>query len=245
MVDQTVWLKPPPILRLGPNCIDLWRAPLDVRPESIGQFYSVLSRDEQTRADRFHFEKDRARFIVSRGVLRQLLGTYLSLLPASVVIANDQKQKPFVPMECYSTPVKIRFNTSHSDALAVFAFSDGLELGVDIESIQREIDFEAIAESHFTNSEKGTLQNLSTTLRREAFFMAWTRKEAYLKCLGDGLSAPLSSFDVRLELAGDPISFKTNKLGELTMYSFHPAPGHAGALVAEGTAHILRFFRSC
>lgn len=136
----------------------------------------------------------------------------------------------------------MRFNASHSGSFTVFAISDGLELGVDIEHIQRDIDFEPIAESHFTVSERDALRNLPATARREAFFAAWTRKEAYLKALGDGLRAPLNSIDVSLEPGLRPILLKTSTLINCVLYSFVPAVDYYGALVAEGKCHNLRFF---
>jgi 4'-phosphopantetheinyl transferase len=203
-----------------------------------------LSLDEKVRADRFRFAKDRSRFVVSHGALRELLGGYLRIAPASVELANDDKRKPFVQVGPHLTSqARVRFNASHSESLAVFAFSRALELGVDVEYIHRDVDFEVIAQSHFARAERLLLNQLSPDARREAFFLGWTRKEAYLKATGDGLRTALDSFAVSLETSPGPILLKTKDFPMSTMYSFIPAADYAGAVVAEGTGHDLRFWR--
>jgi len=244
MTEQTAWVEPALPLDLMHKQVDLWCARLDVASEVVEELYCFLSPREKVRADRFHFARDRSRFVVSRGALRELLGGYLKIAPASVELANDEKRKPFVQAGPHSAlPAQVRFNASHSESLAVFAFSKELELGVDIEYIHRDIDFEAISESHFASAERVELDQLSTDARREAFFLGWTRKEACLKATGDGLRTSLSSFTVSLETCPGPILLKINDFPMSTMYSFAPAADYAGAVVAEGTGHELRFWK--
>jgi len=243
MINETPGQEPPSHTELGAGQVHVWCAQLDVGPELEAQFYSCLSRDEKSRADRFHFAKDRSRFVVSRGVLRELLGGYLRFAPASIVISKDEKGKPFVPSNRESNlRGMLRFNTSHSESLAVFAFSDGFELGIDIEWIQRALDFAAIAASHLIDVEKVQLSKLSPEAKREAFFLGWTRKEAYLKVAGDGLHVPLHSIEVPLEAGVRCMKLKSKGLPACTMYPLLPVPDFAGAVAAEGTEHDLHFW---
>lgn len=244
MTDQTPWQEPPSHLALGSGQVHVWCAQLDVAPALEAHFCSCLSPDEKSRADRFHFAADRSRFVVSRGVLRELIGSYLRLAPASVVISKDQRDKPFVPSNYDSnSPGRLRFNASHSASLAVFAFADGLELGIDIEYIQRALDFEAIAESYFTESEKAQLGHLAPDAKREAFFLGWTRKEAYLKATGEGLRASLDRVEVSLQAEPGPILLKNRSFPVCTVYPLILSPDFAGAIAAEGTGHDLRCWK--
>lgn len=244
MTEQTAWVEPSLLPDLMHKQVDLWCARLDVATEVVEELYSFLSPHEKVRADRFHFARDRSRFVVSRGALRELLGGYLKIAPASVELANDEKRKPFVQAGPHlSSQAPVRFNASHSESLAVFAFSRELELGVDIEYIHRDIDFAAISERHFAPEERVELNQLASDARREAFFRVWTRKEAYLKATGDGLRTSLGSFTVSLETSPGPILLTINDLTVSTMYSFAPAADYAGAVVAEGTGHDLRFWK--
>src|SRR5215510_15434116 len=142
-------------LNLVRKQVDLWCARLDVGVEVVAKLYASLSPDEKARADRFHFARDRSRFVVSRGALRELLGGYLRITPAFVRLAYDEKRKPCLQTDPnLPSPMRVRFNASHSESLAVFAFSRELELGVDIEYVQRDMDYEAILEHQFTEAEK-------------------------------------------------------------------------------------------
>lgn len=244
MIAQTSWKEPPPLLYLKPNQVDLWRAQVDAEQDVLAEFQSSLSAEEESRANRFHFSRDRSRFVVSRGVLRVLLSIYLRTSPAAVKLATDDNGKPFVLAGEHSTSrTPIRFNTSHSESWAVFAFSRELELGIDIEYFQREVDHEAILERHFSDVERTQLRALSPDARRQAFFRVWTRKEACLKATGDGLRTDLDSFSVPLERdIRQCISLNINDLSTSTMYSFSPALDYAGALVVEGSGHDLHFW---
>ena len=244
MTAQTSWKEPPFLLDLKPNQVDLWRAQLDAEPDVLAEFQSSLSAEEKSRANRFHFSRDRSRFVVSRGVLRVLLSIYLRTSPAAVKLATDDNGKPFVLAGQHSASrTPIRFNTSHSESWAVFAFSRELELGIDIEYFLRDVDYEAILERHFSDVERTQLRALPPDVRHQAFFRVWTRKEACLKATGEGLRTDLDSFSVPLELdARQRISLTINGLSTSTMYSFSPAFEFEGALVVEGSGHDLRFW---
>lgn len=243
MSNQVHWGNPPARLVLGSEDVHVWSAQLNGLKNVEADFRSLLSREEINRASRFKFAEHRAQFVLTRGVLRRVLAGYLCRSPNSIEIAEDEKKKPFVRLGDPGAPAWIRFNTSHSDSLAVFAFSRGLTLGIDIENVQREIDFQAIVESHFTESEKAAFRVIPPPSRRQAFFEAWTRKEAYLKALGDGLRAPLNSIEIPLGSIGEPILLKNSGLQSFVVYSFVPGARATGALAVEGERHNLQFLR--
>ena len=157
--------------------------------------------DEKTRAERFHFEEDRKRFIVRRGILRTILGGYLGVDPDQVQFAYGKNEKPELA-DSFANG-EIRFNLSHSGEVALYAFTRDREIGVDIEHIREISDMEQVSNRFFSLRENEVLHILSESKKREAFFNCWTRKEAYIKAIGDGLSCPLDSFDVSL-VPGEP-----------------------------------------
>ncbi len=175
----------------------MWCASLNALGTRQTQFWKMLSEDEQTRAQRFRFEIHRQRFIVGRGILRMLLSCYLHIAPELLAFSYTANGKPFlVPPEFAQD---IEFNVSHSHELALFAFTYGQAIGVDIEHMRVFPDTQAIVNSFFSTQEQEAFSALPTSKQTAAFFSAWTRKEAYLKACGDGLSLPLSQFEVSLE----------------------------------------------
>jgi len=181
---------------LGPGEVHVWSALLDPASTDIGRFSEILSQDEKERASRFHFEKNRNEFIISRGSLRVLLGSYLGVPPRELGFAYSRYGKPYLAGSDHISPME--FNLSHSEGIVVLAFTKGRRVGVDIEYVGRNFDFEEIAERFFSLAEQQMLRNTSREERGTAFFRCWTRKEAYIKALGNGLSQPLSEFDVSL-----------------------------------------------
>jgi 4'-phosphopantetheinyl transferase len=161
-------------------------------PETVaGRFLPVLSADESSRADRFRFTKLRDSFVLTRGVLRYLLGRYLSALPASLRFSYGPKGKPAL-----ADNSRIHFNLSHSGEMAVIALTYDCAIGVDIEQLRPMTDMQEIAERFFCPEEAAEILSVPAPGREEAFFRCWTRKEAYIKAVGVGLSVPLESFRV-------------------------------------------------
>ncbi len=184
------------ISHLGPGEVHVWSALLDPASTDIGRFSEILSRDEKERASRFHFEKNRNEFIISRGSLRALLGSYLEVPASEVGFAYSRYGKPYLVDSHHISPVE--FNLSHSEGIVLLAFTRGRKVGVDIEYVGRNFDFEEIAERFFSRAEQQMLRNTPAEERGTAFFHCWTRKEAYIKALGNGLSHSLFEFDVSL-----------------------------------------------
>jgi len=163
-------------------------------PALAGAESILLSADETLRAGRFHFEKDRVHFSRCRAALRQLLAGYLQIPAAEVRFKYLTSGKPELVAE--QNPRLLRFNVSHSAGMALIAVGSEHRLGVDIERIRGDVDTGSLAERFFSARERAGLQALPDHLRVQGFFACWTRKEAFLKATGEGLSFPLADFSV-------------------------------------------------
>jgi 4'-phosphopantetheinyl transferase len=221
-------------LKLSTNDIHVWHAKLE--DPLVSPLEGYLSQDEHIRAHRFRFKKDRNHFIIARGLLRTILASYLDTEPSDVQFSYADKGKP--ALKITSGNKTVNFNLAHSHGRALYAFSRNRELGVDLEFIRDELADEAVAERFFSQAEVAALRSLPPEIRREAFYNCWTRKEAYIKARGEGLSMPLNEFDVSLVpgLAAallrnhkDP-----NETSRWSMQSLPAEPGYVAALVAEG-----------
>jgi len=219
---------------LREGCVDIWR--VDLRPDRrmIGQCGAVLTADEQERAGRFHFERDRRRYIVCRGALRHLLARYLPNQSAkSLRFTYSKWNKPFLVND------EIPFNVSHSDEWGLIAFGHEALLGVDIEKIKPMRDMAAIVKDVFSDEEQAAWERYGENRRPDAFFAGWTRKEAVVKAVGQGLSIPLKSFVV--DLTPDVERPSTSLDGEWYTRSFRPLHGFAGAVVSARPIEQLAF----
>src|SRR6185295_11775094 len=200
--------KPAPVPPgLAPGEVQVFSVSLDELP--LAMLLTRLSADESRRASSFHFERDRRRFAATRGVLRGLLGRYLAVDPSALVFRYGPQGKPALaaPWE------GLHFNVSHSGGLALLAFSTDHEIGVDIEQERSVPEMDSIADRHFSPRESAALRRLDNPERARAFFRCWTRKESFIKAVGEGLSYALDAFDVTLDpgeparllrVAGDP-----------------------------------------
>ncbi len=231
MDNSCVWSFPPTKLELAESEIHVWRASLDLDEETLSRYASILSQDETIRASRFLFPRDRDHFTVARGVLRELLGKYVDCSPARLEFQYGPRGKP--ALRAAEGRSRIHFNLSHSRGLAVYAVARNRELGIDLEPIRPEFAGENIAERHFSAQELNEWHSLPPELRAEAFFLCWTRKEAYVKARGEGLQIPLASFSVTLT-PGQPAELLSPDGARWRLHSFQPAPGYAAAVVGEG-----------
>jgi len=159
----------------------------------VNQCFKLLSDDEKKRAVRFYFEKDRKHFIIARGVLRQILGLYLSEKPNTLQFKYGKNGKPFLPKNT------LQFNLSHAGEIALIGLTENNIIGIDVEVINPKVEVEQVAQHFFAKGEIDSLMSLPKSKRHEAFFNCWTRKEAFIKATGDGLSFPLDQFEVTLK----------------------------------------------
>ncbi len=216
-------------IEIGAREVHLWGIWLNAGTEALAQFSSTLSSEERYRADRFSSEILKCSYTFSRGGLRILLAHYLGRLPNEIELIRGPKGKPSLRESS-----RIRFNTSHSGQMALYAFTLGCEVGVDVEQIRKLDDAESLASRFFSPGEISELLSLNPKEMTQAFFRCWTRKEAYIKAVGGGLSIPLSCFQVTL-LHGVParlvqIADDMGDAGEWTLHHLEPAPGYVGAL---------------
>ncbi len=214
----------------------MWRAALDVEAPRLQSLWQTLSPDERARAERFHFRKDRDSFIVARGLLRVILGRYLNAEPDRLRFRYSQYGKPALAGEFDEEA--LCFNLSHSDRLALYAVTRGRKIGVDLEHIRPDFADEQIAEQFFASGEVAALRALPMHAQQEAFFNCWTRKEAFIKARGEGLSLPLDEFEVSV-VPGEPAVLLSTKgdIREALRWSLQelvPGPGYVAALAVEG-----------
>jgi 4'-phosphopantetheinyl transferase len=181
--------------------VHVWRTSLGIAALDLAKLQRILSADEQKRADRFHFEVDRRRSTIARGYLRLLLGEILDLPANRLQFEYDEFGKPrLVPTQ----GLPLQFNISHSGDLILIAITIGRAVGVDVERIRTDVDLDGVAARFFSANERKTLALLAGPARYKAFFTCWTRKEAYLKARGIGLSLSLDQFDVSFLPDEDP-----------------------------------------
>jgi 4'-phosphopantetheinyl transferase len=221
-----------PVLTTAPNAV-------------VTRLESILAADELNRAGRFRFAHLRHSFILARGALRILLGAYLDRPPSAIQFQYGSKVKPSLAT---AFP---RFNASHSGDLAVFAFTANCEIGVDVDQIRPVPDMQDIANRFFCTEEAAELTSLPPDQQEQAFFLCWTRKEAYIKAIGDGLSAPLDNFHVTMQ-PGQPARFihvehDANAANDWKLYDLQLAPNYSAALAYRDAerpvvvSHIIDF----
>jgi 4'-phosphopantetheinyl transferase len=224
-------------LKLEEHEVHVWSTLLDTRPDLARVAEQLLSPEERERASRFRFDRDRTRFISGHVILRTLLGRYLRIEPVNVQFSYGSYGKPSLAnQERYGC--NLSFNMSHSHHIAVYAFTHGRPIGVDVELLDSKPSLLEIAASFFSKYENAALHKLPAAQQTEGFFNCWTRKEAFLKAIGTGLSWPLDQFDVSLtpgqhaqllRVQGDP-----RAASEWSLEAFTPYPGYAAAVAIKG-----------
>jgi 4'-phosphopantetheinyl transferase len=234
------WVRGPLVPRIDANESHLWK--IDLRCETTTEMNASLSSDEHDRAARFHFEKDRQRFRIAHASLRMILGRYLDVAPALLAFAQTEYGKPFL---INPEAAGFHFNLSHSEDLALVSVTMDREVGVDIEFMRSNSATIDVAEHFFSVAEVYTLTGLDPSHRTQGFFNCWTRKEAYIKARGEGLSLALDSFDV--SLAPDvPVAllqtrFDPSDVSRWSLHELFPAPNYAAAIAVERSASSLSF----
>lgn len=224
------------------NEIHLWQICLNQDFSIVKKMFDWLSPDEQERADKYRFKKDRERFIVTRGAVREILSGYLEIAPDRVGFTYNGFGKPFLKNE--TSGDSIFFNVSASREIALCAVARGSEIGVDIEFVRDEPASLEIVERFFSASEAENIAALCGQRQTSAFFHCWTRKEAFIKAVGVGLTYPLKNFSVPVGeektshfSIADPFQ-KTRRWSLTTVY---PSPEYVAALAVESANPTIKF----
>ncbi len=212
---------------------------LDVTPDAFQAAAELLSGPERDRASRFAFDSDRRRFTVARAGLRTLLGGRLGVTPDAVELTYGRNGKPALANG--QADSELRFNVSHSDDVAAYAFSFGRDIGIDVEKVREIANADNIAARFFSARENESYHTLAPQDKPLGFFNCWTRKEAFIKALGDGLTYSLRDFDVSL-LPHEPAEII--RVGETpgaecgwSLRAISPGSGFVGACVVRTTSH--------
>ncbi len=242
MISFGDWAAAPKTLAPLQDEIHIWRASLN-QPEPATQgLFNLLNQDEREKAARFHFQKDRNHFTVARGALRVILGRYLNRPPQELRFRYNAYGKPALESEPGFND--LRFNISHSRGLALCAIACGCEVGVDVEWIRADLAGEEMIARSFSDQEAEAIRALPAELRTQAFFDCWTRKEAFIKAVGEGLSYPLDQFTVTV-IPGQPAGLLSARGGaqeasRWSLAALNCGPGYAAALAVEGPPRMLR-----
>lgn len=235
------WSLPPQLPTLEADEVQVWRVSLARSAPVVFTLRQLLSLTEQARADRFHFKIDCERFTIARACLRTILGRYLQTDPAEIEFNYGEYGKPQLAT-VNGDSSQLKFNLAHSYSWALYAFTLGREIGVDIERISPALATEEIAKRFFSTLELELLNRVPSHVRHEAFFNCWTRKEAFLKAKGLGLSLPLNQFDVTLAPMAPAVLLRTrwdeNEALRWSLQSIDLGPDYVGAIAVE--EHDLR-----
>ena len=230
-----------PVTSLGTNEVHLWLVDL-VRPHiAAADFCSHLSESELSRYRQIRSDHDRLRFAASHSILRIIIGIYLRIAPSDVRYVTNSFGKPMLANGAGLTG--FFFNLSHSADRIALVFARSALVGVDIEKLDSAIDYSGIARDFFSHHEAQAILSCPPSEQIGAFFRCWTRKEAYIKAIGMGLSVPLTSFVVSVDDSPGP--FLVRESGDLrpklgwSIVSLGMENGYYGALALDSPSFIV------
>ncbi|MGK7922688.1 MAG: 4'-phosphopantetheinyl transferase superfamily protein [Trichodesmium sp.] len=237
-----MFLNPPEKkLELSENDVHIWSTKLKLSSSQIEELSKILSSDEIDRANKFHFKRDRNRFIIARGTLRKILSKYLKIEPTKLGFSYSDRGKP------YLTNTSILFNLSHSQDLALYAITKVNLIGIDLEYIRPMNDAENLAKRFFSAQEYKLINQLPPQQQQETFFKLWTCKEAYLKATGDGLAGGLEKVEISLNPEQPVEIFSINgdikAASDWHLYQFIPEPNYIATVAVVGKNQSFSFWQ--
>ena len=231
-------MKPP---RLSKQNLHIWSLNFVVNDDAFNRYHGLLSHDEKKRASKFRFYKDKRCYVVTKGVLRLLSGGYLNQDAKAITFDYGKYEKP-----PYKHETNLNFNVSHSGDMAIIGFVYDHTIGVDIEKIKNDFDTFDIAVNFFSKKEIAALRKIPKPQQYIAFYRCWTRKEAFIKAKGSGLSFPLDQFSVTLDsdLEANLLETKWNKKekNNWSFHSFKPDPDYIAAIIVGDAVSTFNCF---
>ncbi len=236
-----MWQSSPKQFELKTKEAHIWSVDKSDHKDKIDQYWELLTDQEKQKAEKFRFYKDRSCYIIARGTLRNLLGAYTSQDPKEITIDYGFHGKP-----SHKSKSNIQFNISHSEESIVLGFIKDYDIGVDVEKVKDGIEIENIARSFFSEEEVHALLELKKEDHLQAFYNCWTRKEAFIKAEGSGLSFPLNKFVVSLDSTKEArlIETKWDQEERLkwTLTSFELKDDYIGAIAIKGSVAATNFW---
>jgi 4'-phosphopantetheinyl transferase len=233
--DENHWLSPPSDLHLEAEVVHLWRCAEDTAASSVDKLASTLNSEETRRAEQYRSEPDRRRFVLSRGILRDLLGRYLDCPPESVRLSRDPRGKPVID-STHHHESSLHFNLSHTTGMCVIGFAPSHAIGMNVEAVDPKRDWTPMARRFLHPREWEFISKLPVAERASAFYACWSCKEAYLKARGDGLARAPTSFEVVLPVESPLSRIVDPAAGAPKSWWLHPVelgPGFVAAAASE------------
>ena len=230
--NSKMWLKATSDItgiKLLPNEVHVWRENLDNVKPLLEDLTKILSEDELVRANRFHFEQHRQRFIAARGILRNILGGYLNIEPSKIKFGYEARGKPFLEQNFNEN--KLSFNVSHSQNFALYAVGLDNSIGVDLESISSTTEVVSLAQRFFSPSEFAVIESAPQEQQHQLFFRYWTCKEAYLKATGTGLK-DLDKIEISLTAQSAKLNIPNSD--EWSLHEIKPFANCAATVAVKG-----------
>jgi 4'-phosphopantetheinyl transferase len=245
MMTPVTWKPPDPSLMLPPNTVHIWRATVPAEHPACAYYRCLLSPAEQHRAARYYNPLTATQFIISRGILRQLLGQYLHMPPHCIPLHVGSFGKPYLARQ--PSDQDIRFNVAHSHAMVLYAFTRGRRVGIDLEATRGIRDPLHLASHYCTPHEQRELSALPPTQRADVFIACWTRKEAYVKAIGIGLTQSLNKLEVGLPPTVAPSLRVRHSESPVavawTLHTFTPGSGYHATLAVEGPSWHSTYYQ--
>jgi 4'-phosphopantetheinyl transferase len=234
--EKFQWRRAVPANLISSNEVHVWRAFIHKTNIQSETLLETLSSDELSRAKQYHFEKDQRRFIITRVLLRNILGHYLRAKPSELRFQYTSHGKPALTTD--NVRDSLRFNLSHSGEIALYAITRNRKIGIDVEHIRDNFDVRQIAQRFFSPEEIKSLDNIQEQKKPEVFFQYWTRKEAFIKATGKGVSFPMEQCDIT-SINGNvlsPVTLVGNNSEVPCWFAqdIFPGQGYVAAIAVEG-----------
>ena len=236
MREEAIWSVSPMSVSLSEKVVHLWRIELNQSDGLVSRMRQMITADEIERANRLRYYRDQRRYILAHAALRQILAGYIQVYPQQIVFRSTAFGKPHL---AGSQADQLYFNLSHSGEIALLGVACRPQIGVDVETIRPIDDLMSLARNCFSTNEYQQLDVLSDSQKLAVFFTIWTRKEAFIKAIGDGLSYPLDQFEVSTHLEEPSrivqVAGSIHEAQTWTLQAVQPAHGYAGAIAIRET----------